>query len=146
MMDVIEEEKLDFHDRMTFSEKYCDYHKREQLKHVGWREIGSTDDVKKKAWYFLHHIILAHYWRARESIENRRDRIYVLRAIRGKKYYRHYILDIDHYTCHWLWANEKRVTPEVMKAIEECWGYTPEQNKYMDKGQTIYYVDKKSVK
>lgn len=124
-------------------EKYPTYEEREDAKREGWHEIRNSDSVQKKAWYFLNRIIWAHYWRAREDVEQKKNKRSFLRAIRGKKYYPLYTLDIDHYTQHWLWANQESVSPEVMKAIKEIYFYEPEENKFLPKGYTQYQLHAK---
>lgn len=134
---MIDEEKIGLMNfqKMDSSEYYPTYHEREEFKSEGWREISKTDDPNKKAWFFLYRVIWSHYWRAREEIEKNSKRKSLLKKIRGKKYYPGYILDIDHYTKHWLWANKGMLDEATIKATE----YEPEENKYLPEGRTSYY-------
>lgn len=121
-----------------------DYEFREAIKDLAWlliREHLKEKNYYAAAFYLLHGVISSHYWRAREAIENHRKSKSLLRKIRGKKYYPHYELDIDHYTCHWLGANHDRrelFPEEVVKVIAEQFYYEPEKNKYLPMGMTNY--------
>lgn len=122
---------------------YPSYEERELLKKKFHKEYFSTDNLNKKAGLLLNGLILSHYWRARMTIEDSPRPKLKLRKIRGKKYYANYVLDIDHYTNHWLWANGLGQYKEVLEKIEEIYGYKPEENKYMPEGHSYYIFDGK---
>lgn len=121
-----------------------DYEKREYLKDMARALISryrQLENYRACAFYLLHGIITSHYWRAREHIENSKTPKKLLKYIRGKKYYANYELDIDHYTCHWLWANGEReelFPKESIELIKKEWYYKSEKNKYLPKGMSIY--------
>ena len=119
-------------------QEYPTYEIREKAKREGWEKIAIAKSVREKAFYFVNYIIWSHYWRAREDIESKKKRQTILRKIRGKKYYPYYQLDIDHYTRHWLHANRKSLSEEVLGLISEEWGYEPEENKFLPEGCTQY--------
>lgn len=119
-------------------EIYPTYQEREDAKRVGWKKIEETQDAVIKAYVFMHYIVWSHYWRAREAIESSPKPKSFLRKIRGSKYYKHYTLDIDHYTKHWMWANSKLLSEDVLLAIEDRFGYEPEENKLLPEGHTNY--------
>ena len=87
---------------------------------------------------------MGHYWRARKAIENastKKDYIDKLKKIMKCERYKYtsgYRLDIDHYTKHWLYANQGRENPEVIAAIKDTFGYEPLKNKYLAKGYSMY--------
>ena len=122
-------------------EDYPTYQQREQIKSDALSEYVKTDCVKRKAKLTIDGVIFAHYWRAREDIEKAKQTQTKLRKIRGKKYYSGYILDIDHYTRHWLWANGDGQEPDVIEAIKDIYFYEAEHNKYMPKGSSYYLFD-----
>lgn len=121
--------------------EYPSYETREKVKLEGWQKIANASSVREKAFYYLQHIIWSHYWRAREAIESASKPQFLLRKIRGRKYYLYYELDIDHYTNHWLHAFKDIIPMEVVNIIEEEWGYKPQENKYLPKGYSLYQID-----
>lgn len=118
-----------------------DYEEREKLKKEGWEKFSDCKTPSGKTQVLMHYIITAHYWRAREFIESRKDYAKCLKKIRGRKYYKGYQLDIDHYTENWLFANKGQ---EFMKdgVLESCktW-YEPKKSKYLPKGMSIYQFE-----
>jgi len=122
-------------------EIYWDYKYREEIKSKAWSKLSQEKNPRKRCLIFLHEIILAHYWRCREGLEDRRDYKTFLRKIRGKDYYPEYRLDIDHYTENWLFSNKHCVDDETY--LELCNFYQPKSNKYMKEGQTSYYCTEK---
>lgn len=126
--------------RIAKDEYYPSYEERERQKDEGWRLLASEElSFFEKAHVVLHTIIWAHYWRARIAIENCKDREERLKTIRGEQYYPCYILDIEHYTNHWLVANGKRLLhPEIIKAISERFYLKPETSEYLPEGMTMY--------
>ena len=120
------------------NEKYPSYREMEDAKKLFYESKG-VDSLEKQANLAINGLIWAHYWRAREFLEKSRATNKKLKLIRGKKYYKYYVLDIDHYTNHWLAANGERLLgKELMKTIEQIYGYKPEQNKYMAEGCSSY--------
>ncbi len=116
-----------------------EYKEREELKRKGWDDFSKAETPSGKCQVLMHTIIKSHYWRAREALENRKDCKACLKKIRGSKYYPGYELDIDHYTEHWLFANQDHecMMNGVKEAAEEDW-YTPKESKYMTKGCSSY--------
>lgn len=116
-----------------------DYEEREKLKIKGWKLFYDAENAGQKANILLHFIITSHYWRAREELENRSDTAKCLKKIRGSKYYSGYTIDIDHYTEHWMHANQEHECMQngVMEEMKHY--YTPRESKYMPKGHSSYY-------
>ncbi len=125
-------------------ENFPTYEEREVAKKVGWNkltEYESKGDYQAAAYPLLHYIIAADYWRAREALEAMKDYKKNIKKIMGKKYFTGYLLDIDHYTNHWLAANGHRkelFAKETVQALQDEFGYEPEANKYLPKGMSIY--------
>lgn len=119
------------------SYKLTDYHQREEYKSLCWNKFREGNEIYQKAFAIIG-VCDCHYFRAIESIQERRDYRKLLMAIRGKKYYKEYELDIDHYTPHWLYAQSELFPAEVMDYITKWWGYKPEMSKYLPKGYTEY--------
>jgi hypothetical protein len=117
-------------------EKYPTHHELEECKQEGWKRISESNCPRQKAMQYMNRIIWSDYWKARQEIETQRDCKALLKKIRGKKYYSYYVLDIDHYTLHWLHAN--KVPEDVLDVIKEQWHYEPEENKYLPEGRTSY--------
>lgn len=117
-----------------------EYEEREKLKAEGWKIFSEVKEPYAKRNALMQFIIKAHYWRAREEIESRKDCNSCLRKIFPKKYSPGYEMDIDHYTEHWLYANKDQ---EFMKdGVFECcveW-YTPISSKYLPNGATVYQI------
>lgn len=117
-----------------------DYDEREKLKSEGWKEFNEATTPSHKANIILHRIITAHYWRAKEELEHRRDCKSCLRKIRGKKYYPGYELDIDHYAENWIYAQRNRdfmkdgVYEELLKS------YEPIKSNYLPDDCSVYQV------
>ncbi len=129
--------------RMAKDEYYPNYEERERQKDEGWKLLASEDlNFFEKAHVVLHTVIWAHYWRARIAIENCRDREERLKAIRGDQYYHCYILDIEHYSSHWLASNGKRLLhSEIIKAISDEFYLEPDENEYLPAGMTLYQFE-----
>lgn len=119
------------------SEHILDYYEREKLKQEGWNHISDENPPHQNAYYFLHKISKAHYFRAREALEVRPDYRKFLRKIVGKKYSPGYELDIDHYTQHWLHANKHLMNEATFQYFTD-WFYSPKESKYLPKGHTEY--------
>ena len=135
------QDAMPFHKRMSEYEYYPSYTEQEEQKSKGWELLskrGKSMTDYERSYVILHTIIWSHYWRARISIEMQRKRKTYLKKIRGSKYYSCYVLDIDHYTKHWLHACGEIIGNENVKAIEDHFHYTPEANKYLHKGMTMY--------
>ena len=116
------------------------YEDRETLKNEAWAVMASDASPYAKANALLH-IIEAHYWRARESLDLMPSKI--RRCVHGKRYSRGYELDLDVYTRHWLWANSDSVAIkgrgcDLPALLDQHFGYQPEENKFMPKGCTDY--------
>lgn len=115
-----------------------DYREREELKRDCYKAMLATDDPRKRALLLVNGLITAHYWRARETIEDNPGTKTKLRRIRGGEYYPGYELEIDHYIENWLWANGDCQNKEDIKEIENVFGYKAKKNKYMPAGHTYY--------
>ncbi|CUI18169.1 hypothetical protein PNK_p0117 (plasmid) [Candidatus Protochlamydia naegleriophila] len=113
-----------------------EYKEREKLKQIGYEELSKAKHLYQKAMVYLHRIILAHYWPARESIESLKNTKTLLKKIKGREYCVGYELDFDDYARHWLWANDKIPDLETYKCL--CEYYVPEESKYLPKGYTKY--------
>lgn len=130
-------------DRRIF---YPHYELREEYKDIAWKIIKKSireNNFHRAAFFLIHGVIDAHYWRAREHLESYNEKDYqkIMKLIRGKKYYRYYRLEIDHYTHNWLWANGDRTElfpKELVEYIEEHYSYSPKECKYLPKGASIY--------
>jgi hypothetical protein len=119
-------------------EMYPSYEMRERVKDEGWKKISETACPREKACHYLNNIIWSHYWRARESLEANRKWKSLLKKVMGKKYHPGYMLDMDHYIPHYLYANRERITQKVIDAFKEEWDYKPEKSKHLPDGMTIY--------
>jgi len=120
-----------------------DYNEREQQKTEAWKLLRSEETslvIKAQA---LLRVIDAHYWRARERLEEQPKS--VQRRIHGKRYLPGYELDIDVYTRHWLHANRHIIAPDVVECVREQWHYDPEPSRFLAKGQTIYVIPNKAL-
>lgn len=152
MMEKLEKMKEKWNEfvKIPFTEIYWpheygpDYHQQEEMKDISWgiiKEAIKQENWIWAAWFLLHGVIRSHYWRARGRLGRKcKGR---LRKIRGSKYYPHYVLDIDHYTLHWLWANGDRrdlFPQQVIDNLEEMFGYKAECCKYLPKGMSMYHV------
>ena len=127
---------------LVFSNKeYPTYQEREDMKRMASQEYNKTDDTNLKAQIIVHGTIKSYYWRARGAIEDLPKSKTKLKKIRGKGYYPGYVLDIDHYTENWLYSMGDNYEPEVIKAIEDIFGYKAKANKFMEKGYTYYIFD-----
>ena len=126
------------------SGEYGETERVELIKEKSWDFFNRALKINRSryaAFFLLHGIITCHYWMARRTIESMKTERAILRKIRGKKYEDGYILDIDHYTRHWLWANGDRsdlFPKEVIDIIREEYYYEPEENKYLPKNASIY--------
>lgn len=130
--------------RMDKDEYYPSYSEREEQKDKGWGLLSSIDlSYLQKAHAVLHTVIWAHYWRARIDIENSKQRENYLEMIRGENFYPGYILDIEHYTSHWLASNGLRLLcPEIVKAIKDDFYLEPKESEYLPQGMTMYQFGK----
>jgi len=117
------------------NEDYPTYEEREARKNT---DLYAMTTVHGKARYLLNGKIWAHYWRARIELEEASHTQSLLRKLRGRQYYPHYQLDIDHYTNYWLAANGDREEPEVIKYIADTFGYKAQPNKFLPKGYSIF--------
>lgn len=115
-----------------------DYHEREQQKSEAWKLLADEKTSLTIKAQALLRVIDAHYWRAREHLEERPRA--VQRRIHGKRYSPGYTLDIDVYTRHWLHANGDIIDPEVIDCVREQWGYEPEPSRFLSKGLTSYVM------
>lgn len=88
------------------------------------------------AQIYLHLIMTADYWLARNEINRQKDKRKLLRKIAPKKYYKGYELDIDHYTEHYLYSNKHLLNEAVYREL--CEFYTPKKCKYLPMGCTKY--------
>lgn len=116
------------------------YKECEDLKNEAWKAFYETTSIPKKSSILMHGIIQAHYWRARESLEERKDCKKCLQKIFKNKYCPGYEMDIDHYTEHWLFSmkNAPFMTPELYEICSE-W-YEPKESIYLPPGCTIYQI------
>jgi hypothetical protein len=120
-------------------EEYPDHETREEVKRLGWEIIhDEKTNIYQKARAYVFYIIWSHYWRARIDIEDSKNSKSILRKIRGNKYHPGYVLDIDHYTPHWLHANSNGISYEVLKEIQKQFSYLPEENKYLPYAMSQY--------
>ena len=123
---------------MEHKKLYPSYEMREQVKYEGWEKISETVCPREKACHYLNNVIWSHYWRAREALENNRKWKSLLKKVMGKKYHPGYMLDMDDYIPHYLYANLENSPKEMLNAIKEQWHYEPKESKYMPKGCTCY--------
>lgn len=119
-------------------EEYPSYEFREKVKTEGWQKIFEATSAREKAFHWLHSVIWSHYWRAREHLESRKDHKTCLRKIMGKKYYPHYVLDIDHYTCHYLYAMREKITQDVLDCLKDEFHYEGQKCKFLPDYCTSY--------
>jgi len=132
---------LEYHckeDVEVLTKEYPTYEEREKYKSEGWSNMAKCQSPRQKAFLYLHMIIWAHYWRAREGIEAQRNCQTLIKKIRGKKYYPSYVLDMDHYIPHWLHSMKHKIPQDVLDVLKEDWSYEPEENKHLPEGFTIY--------
>lgn len=123
-------------------ERIIPYEEREEMKAEGWRAFGEAKTPHGKATGILR-VIDAHYWRQREALEDDRLRRSHLKKVLPKKYYPGYTLDIDHYTPHWMHSMRDKIPEDVMKVLEDQWGYKPTPCPYLPDGHTIYVFEEK---
>ena len=123
---------------ITPNKEFMTYEEREELKKIGWGYFSSTDDPKKKAWVLFNYIMPAHYWRAREHLEQRKDCDSCLKKIRGKDYYKGYVLDIDHYSENWVYSHRSLFDQEVVNNLFSL--CEPKKNKYLPDECTEYQL------
>lgn len=126
-------------------DKILNYEEREKIKQEGWKIFheGTTPNAKACG---LMRVIDSHYWRQRENLEFDSCRKGHTKLAVGKKYTPGYVLDIDHYTPHWLYSMRHMVPKEVMEYIEENWGYVPTECEYLLEGNTIYTFGSRCAK
>lgn len=120
-------------------EDYWNYDTREKMKQMGWEVFSTHFNPEIRARALMMYIIRAHYWRAREALEERKDCNQCLRKIRGKDYYNGYTLDFDHYAQHWLYSNKDAdfLKGDVLDNCSEYW-YTPKKSEYLVNGASEY--------
>ena len=116
------------------------YKERERMKTVAWEKFQNSDDLFIKAKAVLQ-ICNAHYWRARENWDDNPKADTLFKKILGYEPGSFWKLDIDVYTPHWLWANQKLFSKEVMDFIEKDFGYKAKESKYMPQGTTDYNLN-----
>lgn len=114
-----------------------DYFEREEMKAEAWHCLGSELlSINEKA-YALFRIIEAHYWRAREQLDDMPASF--RRRVHGKRYSKFYELEIDIYTRNWLAANQNiPVGQDVFEYVINELGYKPVPSKYLPVGSTSY--------
>lgn len=114
------------------------YQEREAAKSEALDVLHDPEaTTHKKAWYALHKLIAAHYWRAKEDVD--RAKAPFRRRVHGHRYSPLYELDIDVYTRHWLWSNaDTLLPPGVAQEIAAHWYYEPEEHKMLPKGMSMY--------
>jgi hypothetical protein len=122
------------------STEMIEYEEREQMKREGWDAYYNSTTTSGKA-LGLTRVITAHYYRAREHLNDMPNPKQILRKVFSKEYTKGYAMDIDHYAPHWLFANGDMIEAAVLKHIEENFGYKPQESKYLQKGYTSYAVD-----
>jgi hypothetical protein len=116
-----------------------DYQQREEYKTICWKQFNEWKEPEPRARALLG-VNKCHYYRAVEDLEVN-DKAKKLKMIRGKKYYKGYELDIDHYTRHWLHSMRHLVPKEIQKEMDDM-GYNAEPNKYLPDGMTSYVFAK----
>jgi hypothetical protein len=113
------------------------YEEREKIKKAGWDLVKGDNSIYMKSVGMLR-VCESHYWRVREQLDGAPlERKYTRMAV-GKKYSPGYVLDIDHYTPHWLHAMRESIPADIMEYLKETWGYSPSKCKYLPDGHTIY--------
>ena len=128
---------MDEDDLMFHHEDYPSYEEREEIKQRAWKGFYNGDD-RQKVHCLLHGIIWAHYWRAREDLEENKKIYRKVMNEMYREYIEGYQLDIDRYTNHWLYSMKEKVSESVLKILKEEWHYEPQEFKYLPKGATIY--------
>jgi hypothetical protein len=119
------------------------YQQRETLKSEGWAIVAAVGLHIHFRANALLAVIEAHYWRADEVLQT--QPLAFRRRVHGRRYSPGYELDIDVYTKHWLWANGAKVKEQdVVKFVQDEFGYQPERSRFLPEGRTIY-VDWKST-
>jgi hypothetical protein len=113
------------------------YEEREKMKQEGWDFFTKAKTAHGKT-HGLLRVVTAHYWRQREVFEEDRYAKKHLRMVLPKKYYPGYILENDHYTPHWIHSMRDKIPDDVMKVLEDQWGYKPTKSAYLPDGHTIY--------
>ncbi len=116
------------------------YKERERVKTKGFKIYNDkTKSINERALALLN-IITSHYWRARLCIENGRTPQTVLRKIMGKTYEKGTELDIHCYTKDWLGSNGDRYDKEIVKVLEQEYGYVSRKNRYLGDGCSVYEI------
>lgn len=114
-----------------------DYQEREEMKADAWQCIRSEYAGLSHKAYALFRLIEAHYWRAKEQLEDMPASF--RRRVHGKRYSKSYELEIDIYTRHWLAANRNiPVGDDVFEYVINELGYKPEPSKFLPAGSTSY--------
>lgn len=124
----------------TMSERIIPYEEREKMKEEGWDHFNKATTPQGKASGILR-VCEAHYWRQREVFEDDPKVKIHTRTVVPKKYSPGYILDIDHYTPHWMFSMRDKIPDDVMKALEDNWGYKPTKSKYLPDKHSLYVFD-----
>lgn len=119
------------------------YEEREKLKREFHEEFHRATDLDEKYWLLLHKLCQAHYWRAREHLEDRKDYRKCISKIMGFKCYEGYKLEIDRYSEHWLAAMSAHpfFTKELVayaKSDSNPWRYDFKPSPYLPPGFTSY--------
>lgn len=119
-----------------------EYHVREKIKNEGWDLYNNKrNPVQKRAHGLLDGVIRAHYWRAREALDNGSRPRTKLRRILGIRYTSSSELSMSDYANHWLFSNGDRYDKYVIDYIKETHGYFEEESQYMPKGHSYYKFD-----
>lgn len=117
---------------------YPDYAKREQVKQAFRDRYQPEESVAERANLLVRLQIWAHYWRARQNLEEAHPPS-MIKKITGINI-PGYQLEIDLYATHWLWANGERWDPEVIEEVKKTWHYEPVESEYLPKGASIYVI------
>lgn len=118
-------------------EEIMGFEEREAMEKEAWKVIHSeTATIHPKAQGMLK-VIESNYWQAREDLESMPKA--AQRRIHGKRYSPGYLLDIDVYTRHWMFAHKWIPIPyEVFQYVKSEFGYEPEESKFLHMGQISY--------
>ncbi len=115
-----------------------DYQDREAMKTEASRIVHDPAVSECQRAHALLQWAEAHYWRARESLDEKPHSF--LAALLGRSIPRGYELELDTYTRHWLAAVAPSLpgATDLIPVIGEQYGYRPERCAYLPPGHSLY--------
>ncbi len=115
-----------------------EYREREAMKTEASRIVHDPDASTDARAHALLLWAQAHYWRAREHLDE--APLSLRRAVYGRPIHRGYQLELDLYTRHWLAAVAPMISGAacLVPLVGEQYGYLPERCACLPPGRSIY--------